>query len=158
MPAQVHQLLQRLPQVEPYPSEVLRIPDPGAGRPLLPGVAFFPGGTGLWMPDFQTQPADFPVRKVMIIGQDFDSECAYHCTLNLMRKGPCDPRIRNPATWGRLLQFLERFRITPEACFFTNFFMGLREGAEAVGVFPGADDRDFEDRCRGFMRMQLQTQ
>jgi uracil-DNA glycosylase len=94
----------------------------------------------------------------MAIGQDFDSEASYQVTLNLMRQGPCDPRTRNPATWGRLLQFLARCGIAPEACFFTNFFMGVREGNEAVGVFPGAADTAFEERCRQFVRVQLETQ
>ena len=157
-PAEVVQLLQHLPSVEPYPHGVLRIPDASAGRPVLPGVAFFPGGTGLWMPDFQTQPEVFPVGEVMAIGQDFDSEASYHAILNLMRQGPCDPRKRNPATWGRLLQFLPRCGIAKERCFFTNFFMGLRQGNKAVGVFPGAADTAFEERCRQFVGQQLETQ
>jgi hypothetical protein len=112
----------------------------------------------LWMLDFQTQPDVLPGGKVMKIGQDFDSEANYHSILNLMRQGPCDPRTRNPATWGRLLQFLGKCGIAPEACFFTNFFMGLRQGDQGVGVFPGAADRGFEERCRGFMGVQLNTQ
>jgi hypothetical protein len=131
-------LFTQLPQVEPYPPGVLRIPDVDAGRPMLPGIAFFPGGTGLWMADFVTRTLGFPVGGILIAGQDFDSEAAYQNTLNLMRQGPCDPRERNPATWGRLLSFLDRCGIAPESCFFTNFFMGLREGHKAIGDITGS--------------------
>jgi hypothetical protein len=158
IPAEVDHLYKHLNIVEPYPSGILRIPDAGAGRPFLPGIAFFPGGTGLWMKDLVSQPSVFPVGGVMIIGQDFDSETAYHNTRNLMQQGPCDPRKRNPATWGRLITFLEEIGITPEACFFTNFFMGLRGGNKATGPFPGARDERFLKHCQEFMRIQLKTQ
>lgn len=158
MPVQIQQLLQQLARVAPYPPGVLQLPDAAAGRPLLPGIAFFPGGTGLRGADYLTPCSVFPVGKVMIIGQDFDAEAAYRETLSLMQQGPCDPCTRNPATWGRLLAFLNRFRIGPEACFFTNFFMGLRKGDQATGMFPGARDKSFEGRCREFMQLQLQAQ
>ncbi len=158
IPSELDCLFTHLTQVEPYPSGVLRIPDVGAGRPLLSGIAFFPGGTGLWMADLVSQPSVFPVAGAMVIGQDFDSETAYHNTRNLMGQGPCDPRERNPATWGRLIPFLAGFGIAPEACFFTNFFLGLREGDKATGRFSGAGDTRFVYRCREFMRIQLKTQ
>jgi len=157
-PPEVNYLFAQLTQVEPYPPGVLRIPDAGAGRPLLPGIAFFPGGTGLWMADLVSQPSVFPVAGVMIIGKDFDSKTAYHNTRNLMQKGPCDPCKRNPATWGTLIPFLEGVGIAPEACFFTEFFMGLREGIKATGKFPGVDDVRFVNRCCEFMKIQLKTQ
>jgi hypothetical protein len=158
VPPEVDLLFTHLAQVEPYPSGVLRIPEAGAGRPMLPGIAFFPEGTGLWMADLVSQPSVFPVGGVMVIGQDFDSEAVYHNTLNLMHQGPCDPCERNPATWGRLILFLEGVGIVPEGCFFTNFFMGLREGNKATGTFPGARDARFVNHCRDFMRVQLKTQ
>lgn len=157
-PAEVHLLLQHLRQVEPYPRHVLRIPDDGAGRSLLTGIAFFPGGTGLCGANCLSPSSVFPVGKVMIVGHDFDAETAYHNTLKLMQNGPCNPCERNPPTWGRLIPFLRGVGILPEACFFTNFFMGLRAGDEATGPFPGAGDQGFLDRCRKFMKVQLRTQ
>src|SRR3954451_15383696 len=89
------QQLESLFPADAYPENVLRIPDVTAGRPRLPGIAFFPGGSGLWMPDFVSQRTDFPVGGVMILGHDFDSEAAYHNSLQLMDLGPCDPCSRN---------------------------------------------------------------
>ena len=157
IPPEIDGFFTHLTQVEPYPPGVLRIPDAGAGRPLLPGIAFFPGGTGLWMADFVSQPSVFPVAGVMIIAKDFDSETAYHNTLSLMQQGTCDPCKRNK-TWGTLIRFLKRFEIAPKACFFTNCFMGLRAGDKATGRFPGAGDARFVNRCREFMEVQLKTQ
>lgn len=78
----------------------------------------------------------------MVLGHNFDSVRAYEATL---RRGHED--LAGP-TWRGLLSFLPRAEISPERCFFTNFFMGLKDDASSVGEFPGARDREFVDRCR----------
>src|SRR5207245_237830 len=122
--------------VEPYPQGVQRIAE------RLHGVAFFPGGAGLWMVD-----RPFPVGKVMVLGHNFDSEAKHRKDL---QRGVCDPRVRS-RTWGELHPFLVRVGLAPEDCFFTNFFMGLMAGSESEGRFPGASHPDFVTRCRAFL-------
>src|SRR5437016_9317664 len=44
-----------------------------------------------------------------------------------------------------------------EKCFFTNFYMGLVEGADAVGRFPGARDSHFVQQCQIFLGEQMRV-
>jgi uracil-DNA glycosylase len=44
------------------------------------------------------------------------------------------------------------------SCFFTNFYMGLRQGAATTGRFPGAGDARFVHRCGEFLTKQLDHQ
>jgi uracil-DNA glycosylase len=133
------------------------IPDckyPEVIRPIrkrIPGEAFFPGGPGLRIEASSQRPA-FPIRGVMVVGQDFDSEVAYEKSLERERRDPKSP------TWENLIPFLERVGIAPKTCFFTNFFMGLRKGTKATGKFPGARDKNFVARCGEFMKEQLRVQ
>jgi hypothetical protein len=140
---QVGQLFEHLANVEPYPEGVQGITE------RLPGVAFFPGGMGLWKVD-----GPFPDEKVMILGHNFDSEAKHGEDL---KRGDCDPRTRS-RTWGALVPFLERVRLAPEDCFFTNFFMGVIKGNESEGRFPGASDPKFVTRCGEFLAFQLKVQ
>ena len=74
-----------------------------------------------------------------------------------MQHGPCDPCERN-RTFENLIPFLKEVGISVETCFFTEFFMGLREGNKKEGKFPGAGDAKFVKRCQDFMKVQLNTQ
>lgn len=144
----VEALFERLPQVEPYPPGVLPVPE------RLPGTAFFPGGTGLWRPEGSPDgdPPPMPLGGVMVLGHDFYSEAGYRRFLanrGGSTKGP---------TWRNLLALLARVGVAPEGCFFTNAYMGLRAGPRNTGRFPGASDRGFVDRCRGFLLEQLAAQ
>jgi uracil-DNA glycosylase len=83
----------------------------------------------------------------MILGQDLASEAGYVRTLT--RDGP----ESNP-TWSRLLRLLADAELSHTTCFFTNFYMGLRQGARATGCFPGARDPQFVRRCSDFFLTQ----
>jgi uracil-DNA glycosylase len=54
--------------------------------------------------------------------------------------------------------FFERAGINLSECFFTNFYMGLREGSKNTGKFPGATDLDYVTRCRTFLSKQIAFQ
>src|SRR5688572_23127445 len=99
-----------------YPRGVLKVPHP------IIGTAFFPGGFGLWNPKSTYPLPDFPIGGVMVLGHDFHSEAGYH---ESVARGA--ESLRQP-TWRNLLNVLGRAEITPENCFFTNVYMGLRAG------------------------------
>jgi hypothetical protein len=130
----------------PYPDGVIGVPEP------IPGVAFFPGGFGLWRPDlFQPLPP-FPVGGVMVLGHDFHSEKGYHVSLNRGHEAATQP------TWRNLTVLLRNAHIPLERCFFTNVYMGLRRGEATTGPFPGATDPVFVAHCSSFLQEQLRAQ
>lgn len=118
----------------------------------IPGVAFFPGGFGLWRPDVNLPLPSFPVGGVMVLGHDFHSEAGYEASVERTRESETQP------TWRVLLALLREVAIDPSQCFFTNAYMGLRAGIETTGAFPGASDDTFVDHCVAFLGEQIATQ
>jgi uracil-DNA glycosylase len=141
----VHKLFEDSREVCPYPDHVVEVPA------QIQGTSFFPGGTGLWWGDAPSIPA-LPVGKVMILGHDFHSEAGY--------KWACAHQKENleATTWLHLRELLGLVPIRLDECFFTNIYMGLREGTATTGRFPGAADSGFVDRCRNFFLRQVAMQ
>lgn len=137
-------LFEKLRTVEPYPRGVVPVPE------RLPGTAFFPGGMGLW--HTQDAPPPMPVGGVMVLGHDFYSEAGFRRFV--AKRGES---TRGP-TWRNLLALLARVGVGTERCFFTNAYMGLREGSQNTGRFPGARDPGFVERCRAFLGEQILAQ
>jgi len=129
-----------------YPPGVLRVPT------AIMGTSFFPGGYGLWNPTGEMPLAAFPIGGIMLLGHDFHSESGYRASLARGSESLTQP------TWRSLLDVLRRASVPLEQCFFTNYYMGLREGTETTGPFPGATDRAFVTHCRAFLLDQLRTQ
>src|SRR5262245_19007114 len=129
-----------------YPKGVVAVPTP------IPGVAFFPGGFGLYRTDISEPLPTFPVGKVMVLGHDFQSEAGYRASLERTREAATQP------TWRNLLPLLDEVDIAPTDCFFTNVYMGLREGDVTAGTLPGASDERFDLHCREFLLEQLTAQ
>lgn len=129
-----------------YPAGVLAVPT------AIPGVAFFPGGYGLWRPNVGAPLPEFPVGGVMILGHDFHSESGYQASLRRGRESETQP------TWRVLLALLQRVDVQPTRCFFTNVYMGLRAGENTTGPFPGARDHTFVDHCVRFLEEQVLLQ
>lgn len=138
-------LFHALKSVEPYPKGVVAVPR------QIEDTSFFPGGSGLWCEGAPRAPM-FPARGIMVLGHDFHSLKGYiwasqNVVLNL----------RTP-TWRHLLPVLAATEVCLGDCFFTNVFMGLREGSATTGRFPGATDEKFVERCQGFFQAQLRAQ
>ena len=129
-----------------YPAGVVRVPEP------IPGVAFFPGGYGLWGSTAGQPLPPFPVGGVMVLGHDFHSEAGYRESFKLGAE-----RMTLP-TWRSLTTLLAEVGIALERCFFTNLFMGLREGTATTGPFPGGGDPAFVGHCERFLIEQLRAQ
>ena len=129
-----------------YPLGVVPVPAPIEGR------AFFPGGYGLLgVAPGQPLPA-MPVGGVMILGHDFHSEAGY------LESFAAGGERETMPTWKNLLPLLREVPISLERCFFTNLYMGLRQGTETTGVFPGASDAAFVQHCQQFFLEQIKLQ
>jgi len=129
-----------------YPAGVLAVPV------AIAGIAFFPGGYGLWRPDIKQPLPPFPFGGVMILGHDFHSEEGYRASVKRTRESETQP------TWRVLLSLLRKVGIEPSNCFFTNVYMGLRAGRATTGPFPGASDEQFVQHCIRFLSEQIDTQ
>ena len=141
----VRQLFRGLKEVEPYPAGVEGVPE------QIPGTSFFPGGTGLWCEETPTVPT-LPTERVMILGHDFHSVAGYKWAREHVVEN-----LRTP-TWNNLKNFLERVPMALNECFFTNAYMGLRQGKGTTGRFPGASAPEFVRRCQSFFLRQFVLQ
>lgn len=151
----VDELFQALHDIGPYPAGVVPLPD------RIPGTAFFPGGAGLWGARAGAPLPAMPRGGVMILGHDFHSEEAFARSFAAGAEVPEFPpgsTYRMAPTWHALLKLIESVGIAPERCFFTNAYMGLRQGRGTTGRFPGARDTDFVARCRTFFLRQIAAQ
>lgn len=131
---------------EGYPSGVVPVPAP------IHGLAFFPGGYGLWGSTADEPLPSLPVNGVMVLGHDFHSEKGYAKSFQLGGEPETLP------TWRNLLKLLRDVEIKPERCFFTNLYMGLRAGTATTGVFPGAASSSFVTHCEQFLLEQIRVQ
>jgi len=125
---------------------VLPVPEP------IPGLAFFPGGYGLWGSSAGQLLPPLPVGGVMVLGHDFHSKAGFDASRDNGGERPTLP------TWRNLLPLLREVSIGPERCFFTSLYMGLRAGTATTGVFPGAADPEFVAHCQRFLLEQLRAQ
>lgn len=131
-------------QLIAYPEGVVPVPA------LIPGLAFFPGGRGVYQ--VRRELPRFPFRKVMVLGQDFDTLSGFN---DSFQRGEED---RGVATWLNVLKLLRRVGIPPSVCFFTNAYMGLREKGKNTGPSPGQKSPSFRNACLSFFRLQLELQ
>ena len=149
----LEQIAELLANFGDYPDSVTPVPA------CMTGVAFFPGGAGLWGAQLGQPMPPMPIDKVMVVGHNFDSEDHYKQSL---ARG-CE-RVTQGA-WGGLCRMLRAWDIPLEDCFFTNAYMGLKVNVnpstgknESSGRFPGADNHSFVYRCRAFLLKQIQMQ
>lgn len=129
-----------------YPVGVLPVPAP------IPGTSFFPGGFGLWNSAMGQPLPPFPVEGCMVLGHDFHSEAGYRASVKRGREDANQP------TWRNMVSLLNRAGVPLDRCFFTNYYMGLRQGSATTGPFPGRTDATFVAWCRSFFIEQLRVQ
>jgi uracil-DNA glycosylase len=126
-----------------FPKGVVPVPEP------IRGTAFFPGGLGLLLDESRDpQPEG---RKVMVVGQDFNSVATYR---KAQEEGS---EVGTSQTWRNLARVFAELGIELGQCFFTNFYMGLRESAPETGRFPGARDEAFVQSCARFFARQMEV-
>jgi hypothetical protein len=119
----------------------------------LRGTAFFSTAAGLVIADPSGPLPPFPFGGIMFVGHNLDSETAF---LRRLASGRAHAgRDRPMLTWRNLYRLLERASVSPEDCFFTNAYVGLKAGDEPTGTFPGASDPTFSAWCRSFLNEQM---
>lgn len=129
-----------------YPDGLVAVPDE-----KIHGTAFFPGGYGLWRETRGGPLPPMPRGKVMVLGNNFDSECGF-------RRSLLAGDELHTRTWQNLLRLLRcrSVGIRPEDCFFTNAYMGLLAGCSTnEGESPGAKDPVFKQYCESFLAEQI---
>ena len=127
----------------PYPNKVWAVPQP------IPGTAFFPGGLGLWL---ENGHGPIPFPDIMVVGQDFNTITAYDRALQF------GTEMHSSATWRAMRRVFPRLDVPFERCFFTNFYLGLRDSeCGETGMFPGARDENFTRACARFFNLQMET-
>lgn len=127
--------------VSHYPNNVKPI------EKMLNMTAFFPGGRGLWAEQYSDE---FP--SILILGQDFSTVEEYNAMLNNNQNDLCC------ATWRNLIKLFEESNIDLKKCFYSNVFMGLRDGVtKNTGEFPGFKDKEFVKRNLDFLAIQINT-
>jgi hypothetical protein len=146
-------LAETLAEFGDYPDGVEPVPA------CITGLAFFPGGSGLWGAAMGRPLPPMPVGKVMVVGHNFDSDANYQ------KSRERGYERDNSPTWRPLLKLLDECSIAPEDCFFTNAYMGLKADGRTLtgkntstGPFPGAESPSFEYRCRAFLLKQIRMQ
>lgn len=133
-------LFNKISMVAPYPNSVKPI------EKMLDMTAFFPGGRGLWAEEYSD---DFP--SILVLGQDFSTVEEYNAMLyNNQEDLSC-------ATWRNLIKLFEESNIDLKKCFYSNVFMGLRDGVtKNTGEFPGFKDKEFVKRNLNFLAIQIE--
>lgn len=114
---------------------------------LIPGTAFFPGGSGLWrgLEARGPIPVWFPDAPVMFVGHNFDSIRAFD-------KSFANGGEAGSEFWQRLLKIVAGASLVPEQCFFTNVLMGLKPGS-ATGAMPSVPG--YRSQCTVFLQKQI---
>lgn len=140
----VDYLFSRLKDLD-YPDGLVAVSE------VMRGTAFFPGGYGLWRRVGGHLPR-MPLGEVMVLGQDFGKTKDYQEALRIGHE------LDISTTWRHLCPLLRDARISPECCFFTNAYMGLRTGRSSTGPSPGTKHQGFRKWCRSFLREQLSAQ
>jgi uracil-DNA glycosylase len=123
--------------IDPHPRDCCSF----AGLRIMKGIAFFPGGDGLWKSNDNIDPI-LPVGGVLFLGSDWGDRESY----GKGGEGEADGR-----TWKGLLEIVSLAKIPRDQIFCTNAWPCLRAGARAVGgAAPGSKDPEFTSRCKVF--------
>jgi uracil-DNA glycosylase family 4 len=126
-----------------YPRDVVPVPEP------ISRTAFFPGGLGLLLDESDEPQSE--ALDVMVVGQDFNTLATY--------EGARDrgSEFHSSRTWGNIRTVFPKLGLPLRRCFFTNFYVGLRERGPETGPFPGARDRTFVQCCARFFERQMEV-
>jgi hypothetical protein len=147
----VQQLYAKVDNFGRYPLHVIPI----MASERIDETGFFPGNPGLWNVTPGRPLPRWPLDGVMIVGHNYDCEESFRRAQRGPR--PPEPERRWPSfRWLRLL--LEKAEIQLEDCFYTNFFVGLKAGAQSTGPFPGRHDVEYVGRCCALLLDEIRLQ
>jgi hypothetical protein len=133
-----------------YPPDITPVPE------LLPGTAAFAASAGLYREPGSDRLPAFPYGGLMIVGHNVDSRTNYEKRRASGRShGDLSP---GPPmrTWVGLYRLLDQAGVGRHQFFFTNVFVGLKEGA-TTGRFSAHRAHEFRRWCADFLRHQIET-
>lgn len=111
------------------------------------GHAFMPVGRG------HAPHAAFPHGGVMVLGQDFGNERDLDAVMAAREE------TNVVATWREIGKLLAGAEIPPEACWRTNYVMGVRRGTKSnCGRSPGLRRGALRGACRELFVSQVRAQ
>ena len=119
----------------------------------LPGTAFFAASAGLYRRAGSHRLPPFPFGGWMFVGHNLDAEGPFRLRLESGHSHG-DP-ARPMRTWQNLYKLLATAGVDPRECFFTNAYVGLKEGDDPTGRFPGSGDAAFRQWCAEFLMEQV---
>jgi len=128
-----------------YPASGMMRIDP---ERRVAGRAFVPVGRG------HAPAVPFPRGGVMILGQDFGNE------RNLDDVVAAGEETDDVPTWDAMIESLGDAEIPVDACWFTNYVMGVRHGrgSNCDGRSPGLRRGDLRRACARLFLSQLRVQ
>lgn len=116
----------------------------------ITGLAFFPGGSGLWTEKRTAALWTCPSGLCIVLGQDFGLLSDFNLSFD------AGEEARTVATWGNLCKMIDAAGIDPKGCFFTNAIMGLREAGRNTGPSPALKHPAFRSACTSFLEAQIE--
>jgi len=131
-----------------YPRDVAPVPA------LLPGTAAFAASSGLCREHGSHELPPFPYEGLMVVGHNLDSRDGYERRRTSgVSHGDVVP---GPAmnTWLGLYRLLHQAGVGREEFFFTNVFVGLKEG-KPTGQFSAHAAPSYRRFCAEFLRHQV---
>ena len=137
----------RLEEFGAYPSGVVPVPA------YLPGTAFFAASAGLYRRAGSHLLPPFPFGGWMFVGHNLDAEGPFRRRLESGHSHGDPARLMR--TWQNLYKLLAKAGVDPRECFFTNAYVGLKEGDDPTGRFPGSGDAAFRQWCAKFLMDQV---
>ncbi len=133
-----------------YPPDITPVPE------LLPGTAAFAASAGLYREPGSRQLPTFPYGGLMVVGHNVDSRTNYEERRASGRSHgdilPGPPM----STWRGLYRLLDQAGVQRQQFFFTNVFVGLKEGT-TTGRFSAYRAPSFRRWCADFLRYQIDT-
>jgi hypothetical protein len=98
---------------------------------------------------------DFPFGGVMFVGHNTDAN-GKHSSRRTGGRSPGEPGNPEMRTWKNLYETFRQADFNPvRQMFFTNMYVGLIDGDEQEGIFPGSKDPSFSAWCRAFLDEQI---
>jgi hypothetical protein len=112
------------------------------------GHAFMPVGRG------HAPQVAFPFGGAMVLGQDFGNERDLETAIAAGEETDAIP------TWREISKALRTEDIPPDACWRTNYVMGVRRGYDSncKGPSPGLRHGDLRRACRDLFARQIRAQ
>src|SRR4051794_26738244 len=101
-----------------YPLQVIPVPE------MTLSKSFFPAGTGLWLQQKEKFPPKFPLKGIMVLGNNWGRDDEYDFLKQAISWGE-DGEVTNSNTWKYMLELFKEAKVPLRECFFTNFYLGL---------------------------------